>query len=685
MGSGIDTDDVPDILTNDTFNGDPILNDLITRDEIHSAIKNLKNNKSNGVDLILNEFLKHAETKLLDTFVLLFNVILLTGFIPEDWAIGVIKPIYKNKGASDDPNNYRGITILSCFAKLFTSVLNTRITKFLDVNDSIGQEQAGFRNNFSTIDHLFTLYGLIDVLLSRKKRLYVSFLDFEKAFDKVNWGLLWQKLLNENINGRILNVIKSIYATAKSCVMVDGACSDFYSMSIGIRQGENLSPILFALFLNDMKASLEDEDCILSSLTNETPNLHFDNNMINTLSKLFLLLYADDTVVFSESAAGLQRILNKTKYYCDQWKLKLNAKKCKIIIFSRGKVRTYPQFSIGAENVEVVSNFLYLGLKLNYNNRMNVAQKDLYDRASRAMFGLLKKSRSLDLPIDLTLDLFDQTVLPVLTYGCELWGFQSCDIVQKLQLRFYKMVLRLKQSTPSYMIFGDLGKYPVDIIIKTRMLMFWFKLVKNLNTNKLSSTVYAFLLKLYNDGTNENKYLSTIKQTLVDVGLPNLWQSQDISNVNITWFKSHVKQSLIDNFLQGWYSKVDRDSVYTNFRMFKSHFKQEPFISLLPNNCIVTLLRFRTTNNFLPVNCLRYENINRHERLCTKCTLNEVGDEFHFILVCPFFSAKRKEILPKYYNSRPNAIKFQSLMSSTHKQLLLKLKHFISFICNETR
>ena len=161
----------------------------------------------------------------------------------------------------------------------------------------------------------------------------------------------------------------------------------------------------------------------------------------------------------------------------------------------------------------------------------------------------------------------------------------------------------------------------------------------------------------------------------------------DIFNVNITWFKSHVKRivNLTDNFQQAWYYKVDRDSVYTNFRMVKPHFKQEPFLSLLPNNCIVTLLRFRATNNFLPVNGLRYQNIDRHERVCTKCALNEVGDELHVILVCQFFSAKRNEILPKYYNSRPNAIKFQSLMSSTHKQLLLKLKHCISFIYNETR
>lgn len=247
------------------------------------------------------------------------------------------------------------------------------------------------------------------------------------------------------------------------------------------------------------------------------------------------------------------------------------------------------------------------------------------------------------------------------------------------------MVLRLKKATPSFMILGELGKYPVDITIKTRMLMYWFKLVKHSNSKKLSSIVYSFLYKLYNDGSNENKYLSAIKQTLIEVGMPSLWQSQDISNINIKWFKSYVKQSLIDNFVQGWYSKVDRDSVYTNYRMFKPNFSQEAYIGLLPNSCIETFCRFRTTNNYLPVNSLRHQNIDRHERLCTKCNLNEVGDEFHVILVCPFFNNKRNELLPKYYNSRPNAIKFKSLMSSNNKNLLLKLKHFIYTISIETK
>ena len=105
----------------------------------------------------------------------LFKLVLLTGVVPDDWTTGAIKPIFKNKGASDDPNNYRGITILSCFGKLFTSILDDRLKKFLDSFDLLGEEQAGFRGGFSTTDHIFTLYGIIDILLYKKKRLHCAF------------------------------------------------------------------------------------------------------------------------------------------------------------------------------------------------------------------------------------------------------------------------------------------------------------------------------------------------------------------------------------------------------------------------------------------------------------------------------------------------------------------------------
>ena len=95
----------------------------------------------------------------------LFNVILKTGIIPSEWCISFISPIYKNKGQKDDPNNYRGISIISCLGKLFTALINERLTKFADLNEIIGEEQAGFRAGYSTQDHIFTLQSIIEIYL----------------------------------------------------------------------------------------------------------------------------------------------------------------------------------------------------------------------------------------------------------------------------------------------------------------------------------------------------------------------------------------------------------------------------------------------------------------------------------------------------------------------------------------
>ena len=410
-----------------------------------------------------------------------------------------------------------------------------------------------------------------------------------------------------------------------------------------------------------------------------------DENDVTNFLKLFVLLYADDTIIFAESPTKLQLGLTKMKEYCDLWKLKLNAHKSKIVIFSRGKVRKFPNFTLGEDTIEVVSNMQYLGLNLNYNNRMNIAQKDLYDRALRAMFALLKKCKNLNLPLDVVLDLFDKTVIPILTYGCEIWGFEQCDILQRLQLKFYKIVMRLRVSTPSMMVFGEAGHYPVSISVKARMLSFWFKLISYDNRHKISSLVYRLLFNLYNNGIHESVYLKCIRSCLIEVGMPNLWHDQDVSSINITWFKSVTKQCFKDQFIQTWYSHIDNDSVLTNYRLFKTSLKQEPFIYLLPTNCAIEVTRFRTGNNYLPVNVLRYQGVMRHERVCTKCDLGDIGDEFHYLFVCPFFYNKRYELLPSYYTRNPNTFKYNELFNSENRTLLLKLKRFIIIINRELK
>ena len=185
------------------------LDGQITEQEIMAEIKHLKNGKSSGPDNILNELLKSGSCHLLPSLHKLFNAVLSSGQFPTSWATDYLTVLHK-KGSKTDPNNYRGISLSSCLGKLFTRILNTRLTVFLDNNSIIPPEQAGFRKNFRTTDNVFILKSLHDKYrYARKTGLYTCFVDFSKAFDSV-WrpGLLY-KLQKSNVTGNVFNIIQS--------------------------------------------------------------------------------------------------------------------------------------------------------------------------------------------------------------------------------------------------------------------------------------------------------------------------------------------------------------------------------------------------------------------------------------------------------------------------------------------
>ena len=153
---------------------DTLLNDEITEREILDAIKGLKNNKSPGLDSVFNEYLKNSPLYLIRILHRLFNLVLDTGIIPENWTIGIIKPVYKNKGNNLDPDNLRAITLISCLGKLFTSILNERLSFFDNEISLISFNQAGFRKRaFYHRSFIFTLVFDIFLPSFSEKNLFV--------------------------------------------------------------------------------------------------------------------------------------------------------------------------------------------------------------------------------------------------------------------------------------------------------------------------------------------------------------------------------------------------------------------------------------------------------------------------------------------------------------------------------
>ena len=478
-----------DINNNNISELNEEINRPISESEILKAVKQLKNNKSSGIDNIKNEHIKSTINIMLPIYTKLFNLVFNSGKIPESWTLGVIKPIYKNKGDPKLPENYRPITILSCLGKLFTLIIDNRLKFFTEKYNIIEENQAGFRKNHSTVDNLFIIKSLIDIAKSSKNKLFCCFIDFKQAFDTVWRQGLWYKLKEYNINGKCFNIIKNMYENIKSKVATNNESSAFFPCLTGVRQGENLSPILFSLYL--------DLNHYLMSHNVTGINCEVASDDIYMYLKILILLYADDTVLFSNTASDLQCSLNNFRLYCETWKLTVNISKTKIVIFSSGRRRPC-RFYFGNDTIEITKEYKYLGINLTQSGSFIQAKKTIAEQGNKALFSLLKKSRSLNLPHDIQLELFDRLVKPILLYGAEVWGYGNCDIIERVHLKFLKYVFNLKKSTPSYMIYGELGILPITVDINFRLINFWCKIIDNLlNDNmgqqKLSTLTYTLL------------------------------------------------------------------------------------------------------------------------------------------------------------------------------------------------
>ena len=180
----------------------------------------------------------------------------------------------------------------------------------------------------------------------------------------------------------------------------------------------------------------------------------------------------------------------------------------------------------------VVNDYNYLGVTFNFNAKFNVAKQNLYQKGCRAMFALLKRIKSLCLPPDIALKLFDTLVKPIVLYGAEVSGCENCDIVNKLKVRFCKYVHNyvhkyVHKSTCYIMIYGELGETPLHIDIKCKMVLYWARLITS-QENKLSKMIYSLIYKLYERDLFHSTWISSVKSIVDSAGYSGIWTNQSL-------------------------------------------------------------------------------------------------------------------------------------------------------------
>ena len=254
---------------------------------------------------------------------------------------------------------------------------------------------------------------------------------------------------------------------------------------------------------------------------------------------MYALLYADDTLLLAETEQDLQNSFKVLYEYCNE------------IMLSRGIVKKLPKIQYGDNAVEVVKEYTYLGLKFYCNGKLNKAIEHLCSKATRSMFALLKNGRKHNLPIDVQLHLFSTTVLPILLYGSEIWGCENIEPVERVQLRFLKLLMGLKSSTPSVMVYRELGYQPLKVTIERRAIGYWSHLVAGKET-KVSHCIYQ-LLRRKCDMIN-SKWIKYIENALNDVGFCNIWASQTFSSV--AWLQNAYALRVNDQYKQQFFSDI---------------------------------------------------------------------------------------------------------------------------------
>lgn len=632
-----------------------IFNADITDDEILKSVQTLKVNKASS-GLIVPEQLVYGIRILLPYIRKLFNRLFKFGDFPDTWAKSIIIPIYK-KGNRDNPNNYRGIALLDVLSKVYITIITKRLTFYVEIYSKLCESQAGFRAGYSTVDNAFVLYSIVAKYFTMKGRsIYVAFVDFQKAFDSVNHSKLYDILRKNGIKGNLYKTIQKIYCSVKSCVRVNGNMSGTFNCPVGLRQGCSLSPILFALFINELHTLLED---------NNTRGIQLFPDIV----EVFTLMFADDIALISDTVVGLQKQLNILNQFCEHSKLAVNILKTKVLVFKRGgQLASKEKWTYGGTQLETVNGFIYVGIYFTNRLSMYKMAEAMCTKAKKVLLYIFSSLQDVPcLPYKTFFKIFDSKIASIILYGSELWGLHDTQCIETIQLCACKRFLNVNTSSCNDAILGDLGRFPMQIFAAKRCVKYWIRLI-SLPKDRYIRLCYEMLL--HYDQLGYRNWVSCIRVNLYKHGFGYIWESQSVPNPKT--FVIQYVQTLKDEFLQNWHSRCIDNVKLNHYFMYKTNFQVEKYVTAIDiDKCRKCFVSLRSSSH-----CGRHFNIEREHRLCPYCE-TVLEDEFHFIITCPLYANTRSIYIPLYYYQYPLVEKFYQLMSTENVTLIRKLAMYI--------
>lgn len=370
--------------------------------EVRNAIYQMKEGKAPGKDGLTIEAIKAGGYVLWKALAQRFSRYLEMQKIPKSWKESETILLHK-KGEYEDLKNYRPICLLSHVYKLFTKVITNRLQNSLDEQQP--REQAGFRRKYSTIDHIFTLTQLLERSREYKFPLCVAFVDYQKAFDSVEFNAVMRSLSEQGVNANYIKLLKE----ANSGCTTDITLFDTplrIPVEKGVKQGDTISPKLFTACLEMVFRRL-----------NWKSGININGEQLNHLR------FADDVVLIASNVKKLQKMLRELDDESKKIGLKLNRSKTK---YMRSRDLKKVKVLINGEEIEEVDKYVYLGQEVNMRNDLE-GEVSRRKRAGWSSFMSIKDILQRSIPKKVRANLFTSTVMPAMLYGSETWSLTKAE------------------------------------------------------------------------------------------------------------------------------------------------------------------------------------------------------------------------------------------------------------------
>ena len=470
-------------------------------DEVEKIIDKLNLSKSTGPNGIPVFILKAFKAFFAYWLSKLINLCFETGEFPLMLKIAKVVPLHKKESVLNFLN-YRPISLLSVFSKIYEKTIYVRIYSYLEKYNMIYSKQFGFRGNHSVNHAIISFTEHIRSLLDKGEYVCGIFVDLEKAFDTVHHDILCEKLEFYGLRGNINKLIKSYLSNRKQFVSINGYDSEIKDVTCGVPQGSSLGPLLFLLYINDLRLSLSETSCG-----------HF----------------ADDTfIVFnSKKPKTIETVINFELKKVSKWlrlnKLSLNAAKTEVIFFRSSRHSlNYDKVSIKMNGLKLtpVDYIKYLGMYIDKNLDWNQHIQELTKKLNRAN-GILSKLRY-NTTLDICVQVYYAIFYSYLIYGCNVWGFTSeenINAIQVLQNKCIRIMTFAPYNSNVDQSFLDLKLLKVREVIKSQQL----KVVYDFHDKSLPDD----LMDLFRLSTN----VHTTNQTL-NSALNNLIHIPKINTVS---------------------------------------------------------------------------------------------------------------------------------------------------------